>query len=326
MSDYNTTANATHSTTAASNGNPGNPGAAASNGVDPAHAKLDAILAAQIRAELDGDTTSDDPEARGLLAALLANARAEGIAAGRAQAQHEAQHEAQRTASSHPARLAIAADPASVASKSATEAAASRLADAILDALERRGGGAPTLDGLYEIARATEELRETERTQARAQLMREQEAADRNAYQGYRNAETATVMRHLESDPRALEMARGLVGDCWANAVDEIAHDRDATPTPELDAADALKGWLIDEENPFADGDAAPSLYGDLLQHALIRVDWDDIAAHFAPQPLPSLEPVNDYDGEDDPDDADGEEEPDEQYIAMTERERDGDC
>lgn len=105
---------------------------------------------------------------------------------------------------------------------------------------------------------------------------------------GYANAETQSVIRCLDSNARAVEIARAIVATAWINAADAIAADRAAIVAPRQDAADDLHDWL-DEENPLAE---SASLFTDLLTHALERVEWREVADHYAPDPLPSIEPI----------------------------------
>ena len=111
------------------------------------------------------------------------------------------------------------------------------------------------------------------------------------SFGGYANAETQSVIRCIDSDARAVEIARAIVATAWANAADAVAADRAAIVAPRQDAADDLRDWLEEEENPLAD---SASLFTDLLTHALERVDWRDVADHYAPDPLPSLDPIED--------------------------------
>jgi hypothetical protein len=108
------------------------------------------------------------------------------------------------------------------------------------------------------------------------------------AYNGYPNGETYSVIRCLDSNAAHIETAAAIVAAAWWNASDEVAADSAAIVAPRADAADALRAWLEEEENPLAD---TATLFTDLLAHALARVDWGEVADHYAPNPLPSLEP-----------------------------------
>lgn len=112
---------------------------------------------------------------------------------------------------------------------------------------------------------------------------------DHGDHGGYANAETLSVVRCLSNDQRADETARAIVATAWWNASDEIAADAAAIVAPRADAAEALREWLETEENPLAE---SASLFTDLLTHALDHVNWGEVADHFAPKPLPSIEPL----------------------------------
>lgn len=236
----------------------------------------------------------------------------------------------------------------------------SQLANAIMDAIQARGGRQLSLEELTPIAELTEQLREVAgaegHTAGRIEAQREAEEAQR--FNGWPNYETWCIALWLDNDQPAYHTAREIVASCWENAAEEIARDRDAIVTPTVDAADALKDWLRNEENPLIE---TASLYSDLLGAALDSADWMRLADHFAPDPLPSLEPLATDDGDGDGGEEevncpacggqgydsigplhlncptcrgtgliarkdDDDEEPDERYIQMTEREREGDC
>ena len=200
-----------------------------------------------------------------------------------------------------------------------TEVIAVQLANAIMDAIEAHGGRL-TLNDIAPIAELTEQLRRAEREQARAAAQREAEEAQQ--HNGWPNYETWCIALWIDNEQTARATAREIVASCWENAAEEVAADRDAIVTPRVDAADALKDWLRYEENPLTD---VGGMYGDLLGAALDTADWLRLADHYAPDPLPSLDPLPDDDDDDDDDGEEAEQE-DERYIHMTERERDGDC
>lgn len=129
---------------------------------------------------------------------------------------------------------------------------------------------------------------QTENTRANAQAI-ETTPANPDEYNGWTNYETWCVHLWLSNDAYTDSTAREIVAAAWTNAADEVAADRDAIVAPQADAADALREWLRDEENPLAE---TANVYTDLLGHALARVDWYEVAEAFQPDPLPSLEPA----------------------------------
>lgn len=121
--------------------------------------------------------------------------------------------------------------------------------------------------------------------------------ANTDEYNGWKNYETWCVHLWLSNDAYTDTTAREIVAAAWTNAADEVAADREAIVAPHADAADALRDWLRDEENPLSE---TANLYTDLLGHALARVDWYELAEAFQPDPLPSIEPAPEDDQEGD--------------------------
>lgn len=111
-------------------------------------------------------------------------------------------------------------------------------------------------------------------------------------YQGWANYETWDTFCWISSDQANDEQARDIVYQCFERArhTREL-DDPNAISTPLLNAADQLKEMVEEwRENvndryhpdPRKPGPLYSGLFADLLQHALDRVNWREIAEHYA--------------------------------------------
>lgn len=100
--------------------------------------------------------------------------------------------------------------------------------------------------------------------------------ANPDEYNGWPNFETWCAHLWLTNEQEADAEAREIVRASFHDAEQELARNPGAIIAPRADAADRLKDWIADgrEEWP-------ASLYTDLINHALRRVDWWCLADHF---------------------------------------------
>jgi hypothetical protein len=102
-------------------------------------------------------------------------------------------------------------------------------------------------------------------------------------YNGWKNRQTWAVALWLSNDSDLDTHARAIVAESLTHVGDAIVYGHgipDQPTTREIalrDAGEILRRW-VEDENPIA---GIPSVYTDLLTHALDAVDWSDVAQSF---------------------------------------------
>lgn len=94
-----------------------------------------------------------------------------------------------------------------------------------------------------------------------------------DAYQGWRNRETWTIALCIGADRDEAQR--------WADTIAELHADPDLGGIGRQFAlADRLRAWYDDIEGHEVIQRDAPIVFWDLLQVALDRINWDEIAEH----------------------------------------------